>query len=138
MFLALCGLLNVAQETLPKLEYLTNCDELIFLSTLIVFLVNVWNCVLLQMWNAAGTPLSDSDDAISFADVSCSTVETISARRWATFWRLIIRLLGTEPRPTDRQVIDPFEPLPPEERVDCLAARLDHQLAWVMLVIYRA
>lgn len=28
MFLALCGLLNVASETLPKLEYLTDCVRL--------------------------------------------------------------------------------------------------------------
>jgi uncharacterized membrane protein YgcG len=54
MFLALCGLLNVASETLPKLEYLTDCDKLIMLSAVIVFLVNVWNCILLLVWNSTG------------------------------------------------------------------------------------
>ena len=35
-FLALTGLLYVAAETLPTLEYLTSCDKLIVVATLIV------------------------------------------------------------------------------------------------------
>ena len=56
MFLALCGLLYVAAETLPRLEYLTSLDKLIVMSTTVVFFINVWNGVLLRSWVGEGCP----------------------------------------------------------------------------------
>ena len=52
MFLALTGLLYVAAETLPPLEYLTSCDKLIVVATVLVFFVNVWNGLIFRMWTA--------------------------------------------------------------------------------------
>ena len=49
MFLALNSLMYVASETLPTLEYLTSCDKLIVVSTLIVFVCNVWNGILVRL-----------------------------------------------------------------------------------------
>ena len=63
MFLALTGLLYVAAETLPKLEYLTSCDKLIVVATLIVFFINVWNGILLRLWNSEGAEVVTDEAA---------------------------------------------------------------------------
>jgi hypothetical protein len=158
MFLALCGLLNVAQETLPKLEYLTDCDTLIMLSTVIVFSVNVWNCVLLLMWNSTGDRLSEGDEANYFEEVayygspnaqavvypspfqpSCPKIDSLrlpDAGFWASFWRIFFVVLRLEPQSREQQVGEQFEP--PQESDACLAYRLDHQFALWLVIIYRA
>ena len=143
MFLALCGLLNVAQETLPKLEYLTNCDELIMVSTVIVFGVNVWNCILLLLWNATSTRFSDGNETDSFENVpyhgtSCPTIDTATIQNYGSFPRLLFRVLGAELQSDEREIVDSFATLTLEAHDACFAARLDHGFAFALVVIYRA
>lgn len=70
MFLALTSLAYVAAETLPNLEYLTSCDKLINAATIIVFAVNVWNCMLVMMWHGEGANGDSTGACRDFVNVA--------------------------------------------------------------------
>jgi hypothetical protein len=69
MFLALTGLMYVATDTLPRLEYLTNCDILIVVSSLLVFAVNICELTT-ERWRQCPA-------AVCLSDKACHRVQGI-------------------------------------------------------------
>lgn len=107
MFLALCGLLYVAAETLPRLEYLTSLDKLIVMSTTVVFFINVWNGVLLRSWVGEG----------------CPGMEELGLPGWLRGW---FDSLDAHERAAGRELVD---------LTDCYSETLDAYVFWFLFFV---